>query len=398
LARCAFARGPFLYPRDIWLSRVIVVIERLSRKFTDTYALTKSSHYTEVQPMSALDDRRADLPDLTAARGVLALWVFAYHANLHLDFAGAGGVIGHGYLGVDGFFLLSGFVLAHRHPDPPQTVSAYAQFWWKRLVRLYPTHLAVLLLLAVAYLTASASGIRPHHALRADGHELLLQILLLNGWGFSRGWTWNYPSWSISVEWAGYLIFPLGAWAAFRFDRRCTIAALAVGVACLEVVDRTSPSGLNLSYHGALLRFFPEFAAGILLVRLLHLLPRRPPAWIPGTAGAILLALGFAFGDAVTVAGLWCLLWTLATPRAPILTSVPGLVALGALSYPVYMVYTPVELVFARIWATTHLNPTESSSYWLVAMFASVLLLAWIVATLVERPALRSLAARRPDL
>jgi peptidoglycan/LPS O-acetylase OafA/YrhL len=348
--------------------------------------------------VSAFDDRRAVLLDLTAARGVLALWVFAYHANLHLYFAETGWVVAHGYLGVDGFFLLSGLVLGHRHPDPPQTVSSYAGFWWKRLVRLYPTHLAVLLLLAVAYLTATAGGIRPHQASRADGHELLLQILLLNGWGFSRGWSWNYPSWSISAEWAGYLLFPTAAWAASRVGLRGTIVALVLAAGCLVVVARTSSSGLNLSYHGALLRFFPEFAAGILLARMLHLMPRRPPAWMPGAAGAVMLALGLALGDAVTVLGLWFLLWALATGPAPILTPMPGLVALGVLSYPFYMVYTPVELVFARIWATTHLDPTESSPYWLVAMFAGVLLLAWIVANLVERPALRYLAARRPDL
>ena len=87
------------------------------------------------------------LSDLTAVRGLLALWVFAYHANLHLHFAGFGSLVGRGYLGVDGFFILSGLVLAHRHPRPVQTVAAYGRFWWRRVVRLYPTALAMLMLL-----------------------------------------------------------------------------------------------------------------------------------------------------------------------------------------------------------------------------------------------------------
>ena len=138
-------------------------------------------------------DRDAVLSDLTAVRGLLALWVFAYHANLHLHFAGVASLIGRGYLGVDGFFMLSGLVLAHRHPQPSQTLAAYGRFWWRRFVRLYPTALAMLMLLGAGLLLARVGGVHPHQAFRADGREFTLQLLMLNGWGFSHGWTWNYP-------------------------------------------------------------------------------------------------------------------------------------------------------------------------------------------------------------
>jgi peptidoglycan/LPS O-acetylase OafA/YrhL len=337
------------------------------------------------------------MPDLTAVRGLLALWVFAYHANLHLQFAYAGSFIRHGYLGVDGFFILSGLVLAHRHPAPGQRVRDYAGFWWKRLVRLYPTHLAVLILLALLFLAARSAGLRPHQALRADGHELLLQSLLLNGWGFSRGWTWNYPSWSISTEWAGYLVFPGLALAASRLSRRASVAALVVMAACLLAVDLTSASELNLSYHGALLRFFPEFLAGILLARLLVLMARPPPFAIVGAVGVALAVSGLFTADVVTAIGLWCLLWALAAGRQRILIPVPGLSALGAISYPFYMVYAPVEVIFARLWGFARLDPTRAPLLWLAAFFAAVLALAWLMARLVERPALRHLAAGRPN-
>ncbi len=344
--------------------------------------------------MAPFDNRDAVLSDITAARGLLALWVFAYHANLHLHFAAAGGLIGRGYLGVDGFFILSGLVLAHRYPAPALTLGATARFWWRRLVRLYPTVLAMLALLAAAFLLARAGGVHPHEALRASGRELLLQLLMLNGWGFSQGWTWNYPSWSISAEWGGYLLFPLLARAAARCGGGwAALAAGAMGLVLLAVSGR-SASGLNLTYQGALPRFFPEFIGGILLARLLR---RQRLAWLSpvlgGAAGVALLLLGIwlrrmtTAGDGVSAIGLWLIIGTLAGGGQRVFARLPATVGLGVLSYPFYMAYAPVELVFARAWGHWHIDPTRQPFLWLAPIFLSVLALGWVTARLVERPA-----------
>jgi peptidoglycan/LPS O-acetylase OafA/YrhL len=351
--------------------------------------------------VTRFDDREALLSDLTAVRGLLALWVFAYHANLHLHFAGAAGFIGRGYLGVDGFFILSGLVLAHRHPRPSRTLGAYGRFWWRRLVRLYPTSLAMLLLLGSGLLLARSLGVRPHDAYRADGREFVLQLLMLNGWGFSHGWTWNYPSWSISTEWAGYLLFPLLALLASHAQARGAWQAAAAAGLALLLLSGFSASGLNLSYRGALLRFFPEFIGGILLARLLR--RAKPPLWPMAVAGAGLLVTGVwlraitTAGDGVTAIGLWLVIGALAAGEQRVFARIPALFALGAISYPFYMAYAPVELVFARIWGHWHFDPTRSPYLWLAPMFVSVLALGGVTARLVERPALRYLAGRRPD-
>lgn len=353
--------------------------------------------------MGAFDDPPAQLSDLTAARGLLALWVFAYHTNLHLRFADLGGVIGRGYLGVDGFFMLSGLVLTHRHPALKQSVASYTRFWWRRLVRLYPTALAMLLLLGAGFLLAWSRGVHPHQDFRANGHEFVLQLLLLNGWGFSHGWTWNYPSWSISTEWAGYLLFPLLVPLAARLDPHAAGWGACVMGLCLVAVALTSPSGLNLSYQGALPRFLPEFIAGILLARLLRSGAALPPPSLIALLGALFFALGiwlrsFApVGDAITTIGLWGLLWALAAGRQRIFTRLPAIIVLGALSYPFYMAYAPVELVFARLWGRLRLDPTAAPLLWLIPFFLGVLGLAWVTARFVERPALRHLAGRRLD-
>jgi peptidoglycan/LPS O-acetylase OafA/YrhL len=389
------------------MSRVIIGAFKSLLSITATFVFTNYYAYNEEPVVTRFDDRNAVLSDLTAVRGLLALWVFAYHANLHLHFAGFGSLIGRGYLGVDGFFILSGLVLAHRHPRPSQTMAAYGRFWWRRVVRLYPTAFAMLMLLGAGLLLARIGGVRPHEALRADGREFVLQLLMLNGWGLSQGWTWNYPSWSISTEWAGYLLFPFLALLASRCDsRRAASAAAAMGLALL-LLSGLSGSGLNLTYQGALLRFFPEFIAGILLARLLRLEPLRlgeplAPVVMAAT-GAVLLVLGVwlraitTAGDAVTAIGLWLIIATLAAGGQRVFARLPALLTVGAVSYPFYMAYAPVELVFSRAWAHWHLDPTRWPYLWLVPMFLGVLALSWVTARLVERPALRYLAGGRQD-
>ena len=58
------------------------------------------------------------------------------------------GLIRHGYLGVDGFFILSGLILARVHPELSRSAKGAFKFWGKRLARIYPVHLATLLILA----------------------------------------------------------------------------------------------------------------------------------------------------------------------------------------------------------------------------------------------------------
>lgn len=353
--------------------------------------------------MTAADDPRADLPDLTAARGLLALWVFLYHTNLHLGFAADGGFVSRGYLGVDGFFILSGLVLAHRYPWPLQSLASCGRFWWRRFIRLYPTALAMLLLLGLGFLIARSGGVHPHQALRASGHEFILQLFLLNGLGFSGGWTWNYPSWSISTEWVGYLCFPLLMLGQARLGLRAVLYGLIALTGVLLVVSLASPAGLNLSYQGALPRFLPEFAGGMLLARLQRLGWPRPSLAGLGIVGLVVLALGlwlrrhWLIGDAVVAVALWGLLGALAAGPQTVFARLPGLIRLGALSYPFYMAYAPVEVVITRFWGLTHSDPARFPYLWLVLFFLADIALAWMTARYVERPALRHLAGRRLD-
>ena len=152
------------------------------------------------------------LDQLTSIRGIAAWWVVIYHSQAFLkdkispDILN---VISYGYLAVDLFFVLSGFVLflnyhSRVNKNHPKTILI---FYWNRFARIYPVHFVMMisyLVLAATFFYFSSSGKPP----ASFSIETFIQsLLLLQTWG-DNDLTWNVPSWSISSEWAVYMVFP----------------------------------------------------------------------------------------------------------------------------------------------------------------------------------------------
>jgi peptidoglycan/LPS O-acetylase OafA/YrhL len=331
---------------------------------------------------------------------LFAGWVFTYHVDLHAHFSaylGAGaGLIRRGYLGVDGFFLLSGMILALVYPE---LVPAEAwRFWGKRLARVYPVHLAVLLLLGAVAVIGFSLGVTPRDPGRFTGTAFVENLLLIQGWGVAGQLAWNYPSWSVSTEWAGYLLFP-AMWFWFgRIGDRWAAFLLAACLAVLALVDFRA-HGLNLTFDDALWRFFPEFAAGMATARLLPVLASR----VPGVAlagvglGVILLSLLLA-EDWCVVAGLWMVLTGFAVQaacgRAGIFRGGSVLRFLGVLSYAFYMSFGTIELFLAQLYRHLGWDPASDKLVYAASMTGLSFLLALSLHHLVENPA-RLLIDRR---
>lgn len=170
---------------------------------------------------------RTELRTLTSARGIAAWWVVLYH--LRGSLAGLPGaaeaVLAKGYLAVDFFFLLSGFVLALSHGERlrAEGLAAVPDFLRRRVARIWPLHGVMLGFALLLMLVLSASG----RAVREFPlHDLPAHLLLVQSWGLADPLRWNDPSWSISCELAAYLLFPL--WVmAMDWRRRTTPALLA---------------------------------------------------------------------------------------------------------------------------------------------------------------------------
>lgn len=178
----------------------------------------------------ARNDGPGHLDALTGIRGIAAWAVVLYHIRLSLTGLfppEAIAVMARGYLAVDLFFILSGFVIWYNYAERLRDGGGAETrlFLWRRIARIWPLHAAILLAMAgfvaVLALTGRSTAGYPLG-------ELPLHLLLVQNWGFTPALSWNHPAWSISTELAAYLAFPLIVLAA---DWQRASTALLVGIA-----------------------------------------------------------------------------------------------------------------------------------------------------------------------
>lgn len=328
---------------------------------------------------------------LTRLRLVLIGWVVLYHLDLTLRVTGAlpwlRPVLGVGYLGVDGFFLLSGFALWLGYGSrPPADAAGIGRFFLRRFAKIWPLHgLALLALLAIV-VAARAAGATIRDPERFGAVEFVLQLFLVNAWETTDRHAWNYPSWALSVEWAGYLVFPvllallLRARTAFLFP---LAAAAAAGLFWLGAGE----NGLNHTLHLGLVRFGFEFVLGLALGRLATE-GRLPRAAVLACTLAVPLGLGLRL-DALTVVGLAAVIVALwQRPGAAAARKPDLLLRLGEASFGVYLCWVFIEIALVGVLRVS--DPGPAGRVLLMAGgFAANLAAGWLAWRWVEVPAHR---------
>ncbi len=342
-------------------------------------------------------DAKAEITDLTICRAFFAAWVFAYHVNLYLGFAAwlgpFRGLIRHGYLGVDGFFILSGLILMHVHSGTVRSRPGVLNFWGRRLARLYPVHLATLILLALILLGGLAAGMAPREPQHFGLGAFLQNIFLVHGWGFSSQGAWNYPSWSVSTEWAGYLLFPLFCFVVLFFDWYVAVQFIIVGFLLLGLIIARFHS-LNLAFAWGLIRFFPEFIIGISTVRFVPLVADAAAfRYVSLVMGGAFVLLGACAGsDLTAVLGLWLVLFACvmqADAKRPPFIRAPLLRRFGLLSYSFYMSFAVAELLVVQWFRRHGLAPASHAWAFAAGMLGITLILSIALHVTVEIPCRR---------
>ena len=311
---------------------------------------------------------KVEIDALTGLRGIAACLVVLYHFTPadKLPLAPLRNAIGRGYLWVDLFFVLSGFVIALNYGELFRdrfSPAVFGEFLVRRVARLYPLYLA-LLLAKLLYTLLVYGGFAFHGdpeaaVLDHPVTELPANLLMIQGWGL--GGSVVTSSWSVSTEVAVYLAFPvLAAMILSRHNRKWAagMAVLAAGllaaVVLLDHRDGEIHRGALDAWDGRLLtplmRCFAGFLLGVVTWRVAQ--SRRISAFMAddrvgwGVGIALVSLLGSRAPDLAVVAMFPSLILHLASAKRsfPVrLFASPVMVWAGVLSYAIYLLHPVFE-------------------------------------------------------
>lgn len=355
---------------------------------------------------------------LDGLRGVAALMVIWYHVFEAFATSPVDQKFNHGYLAVDFFFVLSGFVLGYAYDDRWKRGLTSGGFMLRRIIRLQPMVIIGVLLGAVSFIV---QGCEKWDGTSVSVTAVVLSLILglfmlpsLPGTlpevrGNGEMFPLNGPSWSLFFEYIGSILYAV---ILHRLSTRALRAVVIVSGICLAAAAVGNFSG---AYHlgvgwsaadygilGGFLRLAFSFSIGLLMSRDFKPARIRGAFWI---CSAIII--GVACVPYVTPDGEVSV-WNAVFDSLCTLVIFPAVVYLGAsgftsdrtsgriceffgnISYPVYIIHYPMMYMFyAWVWA----NGYTFTQVWPVAVciFFGAIFLAWFFLKFYDLPVRRRL-------
>ena len=346
------------------------VIANLASELRQT--LTKRVVGREAILCSTVGDRNETID---ALRGLAALAVCLYHTTLLTPFAhGTWASLFHwGYAGVTCFFVISGFIVPYAMHTAGYSLGSAHRFLAKRLVRLDPPYLAsIVLMLLIWYVATTAPGFRGQPMSTFVSYsDLPCHLVYLCGF-IGQPWV-SGVYWTLAIEFQFYLllalIFPL-----------ITLPIRNMG---LMFVGGLTAIGMGTGEDDGILIFayLPIFAAGLLtFLAKIDAVPRG--SYWPCLA-IIGLVIIYRIGPvpALVAVGTAAAIYGNSIPRLRFLAF------LGAISYSLYLVHSPIVLRVTNLFSRLDL-PASMEALGIAVALASAIVAAYWFNRVVERPAI----------
>ena len=295
---------------------------------------------------------------LDSWRGICALLVALFHFPA-AGWLATNGFIRGSYLFVDFFFVLSGFVIAHAYGERLGDGTSLRKFMIRRFGRLFPLH-AFMLLAFIAFelirwTLPRMTGGEPAFTDTFAVSSIFTNLLMVHGLGIERGLTWNGPSWSISTELFAYLLFGMTIMLLGRTALLAFSAAVVVAPLFLLAV---SPDYMDATWDFGMIRCIYGFSFGV-IVHVLFLRIGETPSrdgetlasWTFAEVAvlvAVALFVATSHANAMSVIaplvfGFAVFIFAHEGGLVSRLLSVRPFLALGALSYSIYMTHMFIQ-------------------------------------------------------
>nr|WP_042250170.1 acyltransferase [Nitrospina sp. Nb-3] len=314
-----------------------------------------------------------------------------------------------GFVMVDLFFCLSGFIFFWKYAESIQRREIdFKKFLYLRWTRLYPLHLTTLLFVAIAQFLIHSNHNAAFVYQFNDVRHFVLNLFMVSQWGLEEGLSFNGPAWSISVEMFLYIAF-FGV--VFAFGRRNALAAvLLAALGWFLYANYYDWIILKATIGEGLVSFFMGgFAYKVYNAVTRDNGPRVPAALALSATGmlafwGIVYFLTYHPGPWAAALGNW-FFWTVVL-GFPVTVLFLGLVDyskraeavfrklafLGDISYAVYLLHFPVQLLFFFAGQKGAIDFTSPAIFLLYV--GGTVGIAWLVYHGFEVPARRFLRKR----
>lgn len=371
---------------------------------------------------AAFADSKPHYELLDGLRGVAALFVIWFHVFEGFATSPIDQQLNHGYLAVDFFFILSGFVIGYAYDNRWERSMTIGNFFKRRLIRLHPMVVVGAVLGAITFcIQGSVQWDGTKVSFSMVMIALLLNLFLIPAVpgtgpevrGNGEMYPLNGPSWSLFFEYIGNILYALFLRRLSTKVLRVIVVLTAIGLASFAVCNLSGYSHLGVGWAlkeynllGGFLRMFFAFSVGLLMQRNFKPIQIKGAFWICSLVIIAFLAVPYLGGtDAPWMNGIYDSVCTIfvfpllvylgASGKTTDKTSSRICKFLGDISYPVYIIHYPfMYLFYAWLWSGSEkITFAEAWSVALLVFFGSIIL-AYLCLKLYDEPVRRYLTKR----